>query len=66
MAYIGFSDQFYRKLLLKHFKAYFDEQGLLYKHGLSLVEFLSLPSDRMIWSSHNLSDDELSLENAII
>lgn len=66
LAYVGFSDQFYRVLLIDHFKAYFKEQGLLYKDDLSLVEYLSVPSERMNWQANRLPDDQLCNENAII
>lgn len=33
---------------------------------LSLIEFLSKGSDRLIWQSHTLPSDDLCMENAII
>jgi len=66
LAYVGFFDQYYRNMLINHFKAYLNEQGLLFKQDMSLVEFLSIPSERMIWQGHKLPDDDLCNQNAII
>lgn len=66
LSYIGFFDQFYRKLLIEHWKTYFIQQGLVFRHEISLIEFLSKASDRMIWQSHKLPADDLCSENAII
>ena len=66
LTYIGFFDQFYRKLLLDHWRNYFIQMSLVYRHEVSLIEFLSKASDRMIWQSHKLPADDLCSENAII
>jgi dynein heavy chain 1 len=66
LTYIGFFDQFYRKLLIEHWKNYFIQMNLVYRHEVSLIEFLSKASDRMNWQSHKLPADDLCSENAII
>ena len=66
LTYIGFFDQFYRKLLVEHWKNHFTQQGLIYKSDASLIEFLSKASERMVWQSHKLPADDLCSENAII
>lgn len=43
-----------------------EESSIRYLTDLSLVEYLSKPSDRFQWTSHALPSDDLSIENAII
>ena len=66
VTYIGFFDQFYRKLLVEHWREYFISMGLVFRHDLSLIEFLSKASDRMVWQANKLPSDDLCSENAII
>lgn len=66
LGYIGFFDQFYRTILMDHWRDVFEEKGLIFRNDLSIVEFLSKPSDRMHWQSHSLPNDNLCTENAII
>ena len=66
LAYIGFFDQFYRTVLIDHWKEYFEEQGFVFRQDMQLTEFLSKASDRMSWQSHKLPADDLCTENAII
>ena len=66
LTYCGFFDQLYRNLLLTTWKHYLDKYGLKYKKELSISEYLSTPSERMVWQSHKLPADELCSQNAII
>lgn len=43
-----------------------DKSKLLYKKEISLVEFLSKPSERILWQRKGLSADVLAMQNAII
>jgi dynein heavy chain 1 len=47
--YIGFFDHFYRLHLQNEWKYFADRAGLKYRGDISLVEFLSKPTDRLIW-----------------
>lgn len=47
-------------------KDYVDGQGIRFRAELSLVEFLSNPSERFSWKADALPDDDLCVENAII
>jgi dynein heavy chain 1 len=49
LAYIGFFDHFYRKVMLTNWKSYLETQGILFRQDLSLIEFLSKASDRLVW-----------------
>lgn len=66
LAYIGFFDHHYRKVLMNCWRDYLDAQGLLFRQDLSIVEFLSKPSERLQWQAHQLPADDLCTENAII
>ncbi len=49
-AYIGFFDHFYRKVLLNSFRDYLENVAFItFRKDLSLLEFLSKPSDRLTW-----------------
>ena len=66
LAYIGFFDHFYRHSLMVTWKDFIDAQGIKFRGEMSLVEFLSKPSERLLWKAHYLPDDDLCIENAII
>lgn len=66
LAYVGFFDHFYRHNLIQTWKDYVEAQGIKYRADMSFVEFLSHPSERLMWKSHSLPDDDLCVENAII
>lgn len=66
-AYIGFFDHFYRKVLTSSFRDYLETSAFIsFRKELSLIEFLSKPSERLLWQSHKLPNDDLCTENAII
>ena len=67
LSYVGFFDHYYRKSLITYWKNYIQETAqMLLKSDLSLIEFLSHPSERLIWQSNYLPQDDLCIENAII
>ena len=66
LTYCGFFDQFYRNLLIDSWKKYLTMSKLSFKKELSLVEFLSLSNERIMWQSKGLPSDNLCIQNAII
>lgn len=66
LAYIGFFDHYYRKLLLGVWKNNLESLKIRYRGELALIEFLSNPGERLLWRSHKLPADDLCTENAII
>jgi dynein heavy chain 1 len=66
LSYIGFFDHYYRKLLVSAWKGTLETYDVRHRSDLSLVEYLSNPSERLIWRSHKLPADDLCTENAII
>ena len=66
LAYIGFFDHFYRRVMLTNWKEYLKTTGINFREDMSLIEFLSKASDRLAWQSHNLPSDDLCTENAMI
>jgi len=66
MAYIGYFDEMGRSLLIQKWSAALDRNHLKYKGQLSLIEYLSTPSQRLSWHSNGLPADTLCEENAIM
>lgn len=66
LAYVGFFDFYYRQTLNSNWKYALDVEGLRFRQEMSVIEFLSKPSERLTWKSNRLPDDSLCVENAII
>ena len=66
LAYIGFFDHYYRKLLNSVWRSNLSNSRVRFRQQLSLIEFLSYPNQRLSWRSHKLPSDDLCTENAII
>lgn len=66
LAYIGFFDHYYRKLLVGVWKNMLQQKRIKFREELAMIEFLSSPSERLLWKSHKLPSDDLCTENAII
>jgi dynein heavy chain 1 len=66
LTYYGFFDHYYRKYLIGEWNFAMDSINLKYRSDLSLTEFLSTPQSRHEWTKHELPNDELCIENAII
>lgn len=66
LTYTGFFDHFYRQFLQGEWKFFSDGVGLKYRNDISFVEFLSKPTDRLLWQVQELPNDELCIQNAII
>lgn len=49
LTYIGFFDYYYRKHLVSEWKFYVDQINMKFKFDISFIEFLSKPTDRLIW-----------------
>ena len=66
LAYFGFFAHHHRVELATDYRAQLEALGLKFKPDLSLVEYLSTPSDRLKWRGHGLPSDDLCVENAIV
>jgi dynein heavy chain 1 len=66
LAYIGFFDHYYRKLLIGVWRTNLESAKIKFRRELSIIEFLSSASERLMWKSHKLPSDDLCTENAII
>lgn len=66
LAYIGFFDQFYREQLFSTWKNYLKSSKIVFTNELSVIEYLSLPSERIKWQSKGLPNDNICTQNAII
>lgn len=49
LTYVGFFDHYHRQTLLNLWKKLFENLGIKFRFDMSLVEFLSKPSDRLLW-----------------
>ena len=66
LTYAGFFDHFYRKFLYQEWRDALEKSGIKYRDEVSLLEFLSKPTERLTWQSNNLPTDDLCIENAVI
>lgn len=66
LTYTGFFDHFYRQYLDSEWRFFIEQIGLKYRSDISMSEFLSKPTDRLIWQTQELPNDALCVENAII
>ena len=64
--YIGFFDLFLRQQLQRDWRELMDQASIRYKADLSVIDYLSNPSERLQWKESALPDDDLCCENAII
>lgn len=53
-------------MLLQHWNTILEKESISYREDMSIIQYLSKPSDRFIWQSHKLPSDDLCTENAII
>ncbi|OEH78569.1 dynein heavy chain related [Cyclospora cayetanensis] len=65
-AYLGFFEYAERHRLLEEWRAVLQRECIRCRLDLSLVDFLSTPSERLQWAAHALPPDDLSIQNAII
>ncbi len=66
LSYIGYFNQTYRQLLFSTWQERLKSSHVKTKLDISLVEYLSSPSERLEWIKHNLPDDSLCQENGVI
>eukprot|EP00439_Symbiodinium_sp_Y106_P030402 s829_g3.t1 len=64
--YIGFFDLFMRQRVIQLWREKLDEAEIKQKEDISIIEYLSKPSERLQWKQNALPDDDLCYENAII
>eukprot|EP00931_Biecheleriopsis_adriatica_P034702 TRINITY_DN20021_c0_g5_i1.p1 TRINITY_DN20021_c0_g5~~TRINITY_DN20021_c0_g5_i1.p1 ORF type:complete len:4603 (-),score=1119.02 TRINITY_DN20021_c0_g5_i1:34-13842(-) len=64
--YIGFFDLFMRQRVTALWREQLDAAEIRQKEDLSIIDYLSKPSDRLQWKQNALPDDDLCYENAII
>jgi len=66
LAYIGYFNQSYRQMLIETWQDRLRQSRLQTKPDLSLIEYLSHPSERLEWAANALPTDDLCIENAIM
>ena len=66
IAYIGYFNQSYRALLVEKWTERLKKVGVPTRDNLSIINYLSHPSQRLDWISHDLPEDDLCVENAIM
>lgn len=67
LAYIGFFDEHFRhRVLLPKWQDQLNIACINFKDDISLIEYLSIPDDRLTWSANKLPNDDLCVENAIM
>ncbi|CEM16453.1 unnamed protein product [Vitrella brassicaformis CCMP3155] len=64
--YIGFFDHYYRNRLSLEWRENLETLGIRFRDDLSLIDYLSKPSERLQWTANALPADDLSTENAIV
>ncbi|CUG86718.1 Hypothetical protein, putative [Bodo saltans] len=67
LAYIGYFDEHSRRnLIVPEWQDIVDCSSIAFRREMSVVEYLSLPEKRLLWSANRLPQDNLCIENAII
>lgn len=66
LTYSGFFNVNYRAMLYQKWTDRCHDVRIKFKSDLSLIEYLSLPNDRLEWQANSLPADDLCTENAII
>eukprot|EP00761_Pharyngomonas_kirbyi_P012437 gb/GECH01012464.1/.p1 GENE.gb/GECH01012464.1/~~gb/GECH01012464.1/.p1 ORF type:complete len:4713 (+),score=1227.40 gb/GECH01012464.1/:1-14139(+) len=67
LAYIGFFDEHFRhRVILPKWQDQLNSWNVKFKEDLSLIEYLSIPDERLEWDSNKLPNDDLCIENAIM
>ncbi|KAL9059033.1 MAG: hypothetical protein Q9162_001421 [Coniocarpon cinnabarinum] len=66
IAYSGFYDQQYRKLILEDWSHHLSLAGIRFKATNPVAEYLSTADERLQWQENSLPADDLCTENAII
>eukprot|EP00730_Choanoeca_flexa_P004836 TRINITY_DN11816_c0_g3_i1.p1 TRINITY_DN11816_c0_g3~~TRINITY_DN11816_c0_g3_i1.p1 ORF type:complete len:1768 (+),score=556.53 TRINITY_DN11816_c0_g3_i1:318-5306(+) len=66
IAYAGYFDQTYRKMLFRQWRTHLEKARISFQKDLSITEYLSTPDERFDWKNNGLPEDELCVENAIM
>ena len=62
----GIFDQVVRSKLMQEWFATLSSLNIPYKASFDPINYLAAPSNLPLWASHGLSDDSLSIQNAIL
>lgn len=66
LAYVGYFNQAYRGSLQQKWERRLNSLGVQTKPELSIINYLSHPTERLEWMTNDLPDDDLCRENAIM
>jgi len=66
LTYLGFFDHFHRRSLIEEWRDALATAGIRFREDCSFLEFLSKPTERLVWQSNALPTDDLCVENAVI
>lgn len=66
MAYAGYYDQQYRKLMMEDWLDHLRFAGISYRSPNPITEYLSTADEKLVWQRNSLPVDDLCTENAII
>lgn len=66
MAYAGFYDQQYRKLMMEDWLDHLRHAGISYRSPNPMTEYLSTADEKLAWQQNTLPVDDLCTENAIM
>ncbi|PVI03176.1 dynein heavy chain [Periconia macrospinosa] len=66
IAYAGYYDQQYRKIMMEDWLHHLSLSGITYKTPNPFTEYLSTADERLTWQHNGLPVDDLCTENAII
>lgn len=66
LTYIGFFDHYYRGVLNSDWSDSLEMSCIKMRSDIKFIEFLSTPSERLIWEQQALPNDTLCIENVII
>ena len=66
LTYGGIFDHKFRSKLISDWKDALERLHIPFRDQLDLIEYLSKPSDLLLWKSYGLSTDQLAVQNAIV
>jgi len=66
LAYIGYFNQSYREMLFEKWSTRLKQFKIPFKQDLSIIDYVSHPTERLEWKEHGLPPDDLCVENAIM
>lgn len=66
LTYAGIFDHRARRLLQVDWADTIEGLGIPFRRELDIIDYLSTPSDRLLWQSYGLPADDLAMQNSII